>query len=202
MAKVSTRVFSTGLTHLLKFFNILALALRTERQSGLDQYGPKHNRLASPGLKVVGSVICILLFPLDSSVARCSAEPTQRAAGAVENLLVIRACQEGPQDVHACQRADSGAQVGGGERASLEAVDEAAACVVGAPRPDSRSPVGRRPCQERDDCERRAAGGAGRDGARGVPQTSTQCRLECFRTKTLDELLFENSLLDLQNASF
>jgi len=112
---------------------------------------------------------------LDSSVAGLVAESAEWVASTSKNVLVLRACETSAQDIHTCQRADSGAQVGGGEGTSLEAVDETAACVVGPTRPDPWSSLGYRPCQERDDSEGCAASGSGRNGSWRVPQTSMQC---------------------------
>jgi len=115
------------------------------------------------------------LFLLDSPVTWCTSEPTEWAASASENLLFVRACEDGAEDVHTCQHDDRGAQVRGSEGKTLEADDEAATSVVGVAWLDTWSSVGRWPCQEWNDCQGRAASCTGRNGSRGIPQTSTNC---------------------------
>ena len=70
-------------------------------------------------------------------------------------------------DKHAGDRAE----VGGAEGPALEAADEAPARELGAVGADPGSDLGRGPAEKRDGGEGRAAGGPGRDGAGGVPQT-------------------------------
>jgi len=51
---------------------------------------------------------------------------------------------------------------------------------MGAAGPDARPSLGHRPRQERDDCQRCAARCTGRNGSRGVPQTSRNCVICIF----------------------
>ena len=61
-----------------------------------------------------------------------------------------------------------GAEVGGSERASLEAAHEGPSGSLATARPHLGSSVGRRPSKERDDRQGRHQGGPGRNGSGGV----------------------------------
>lgn len=69
------------------------------------------------------------------------------------------------------ERYRDGAQVGRGQGPPLEVSDEAAEGAVDAVGADPRPRLGRGCGEEREGDTRRAAGGAGRAGSRGVPPT-------------------------------
>ena len=99
----------------------------------------------------VTSVWLWSVFLLDSSVSGFTAEPAEWAAGTTEDILIIRAREASPQDIHTCQHSDCRAQVGGGERTTLEETDATATCVVGPAWPDTWSSLGHRPGEEWND---------------------------------------------------